>query len=123
MASESGGPGAGSRTGEQGGGRRDFLKKAAMLPAALMAARDGAAAPAAEQKLPQIRLGKHSVSRLICGTNPFNAGAHRPHRQHLVAGGVSRLAVGQVGLRRLEGRHRGLHGVAGQGDGAPRHRR
>ncbi len=76
MASESGDPGAGSRTGERDGRRRDFLKKAVMLPAALMAARAGAAAPAAERKLPQIRLGKHSVSRLICGTNPFNAGSH-----------------------------------------------
>ena len=30
----------------------------------------------AETKLPQIRLGPHSISRLICGANPFNAGSH-----------------------------------------------
>jgi hypothetical protein len=27
-------------------------------------------------KLPQIILGKYSLSRLICGTNPFNGGSH-----------------------------------------------
>jgi hypothetical protein len=35
--------------------------------------------PAAGSKtleLPQIRLGPHSISRLICGANPFNAGSH-----------------------------------------------
>lgn len=26
--------------------------------------------------LPQIRLGRHTISRLICGANPFNAGSH-----------------------------------------------
>ena len=26
--------------------------------------------------LPQIRLGSHSISRLVCGANPFNAGSH-----------------------------------------------
>jgi len=35
------------------------------------------AAPSSEQLiLPQIRLGPHSVSRLICGANPFNGGSH-----------------------------------------------
>lgn len=80
-------------------GRRDFLKKAAALPAALAAVQAGAAAqvaraaeapaasaaaPAAgaagmavdETKLPQIRIGKYSFSRLICGANTFNAGSH-----------------------------------------------
>jgi hypothetical protein len=59
--------------------RRSFLKTVAALPVALAAAQHGApasAAPAAETKLPQIRLGPHSVSRLICGANPFNAGSH-----------------------------------------------
>jgi hypothetical protein len=58
--------------------RRDFLKQAGTLPAALMAVGYGsaAAAPAAEPKLPQIRLGRYSISRLICGANPFNAGSH-----------------------------------------------
>lgn len=60
-------------------GRRDFLAKAVALPAALAAAKYAAAAPATpadKSKLPQIRLGKYSISRLICGNNPFNAGSH-----------------------------------------------
>ena len=69
--------------------RRDLLKKAVILPAAIAAAHCGAktsaraeAAPsavatgAADQTLPQIRLGKHSISRLVCGANPFNGGSH-----------------------------------------------
>ena len=77
MSCESGNAGADRRVDARDGGRRDFLKKAAMLPAALMAARSRAdAAPAAEAKLPQIRLGKHSISRLVCGANPFGAGSH-----------------------------------------------
>jgi len=50
--------------------RRNFLRQGAALaaPAALPAQ----AAP----KLPQIRLGPHSISRLICGANTFNAGSH-----------------------------------------------
>ncbi len=64
---------------EQDGCRRDFLKKAGTLPAALMAAQHATetlAAPAEEPKLPQIRLGSYSISRLICGANPFNGGSH-----------------------------------------------
>jgi len=60
-------------------GRRDFLKTMAALPAALVAAQYGggaAAAPAEEPKLPQIALGKYSVSRLVCGANPCGAGSH-----------------------------------------------
>ncbi|MHC4399009.1 MAG: twin-arginine translocation signal domain-containing protein [Planctomycetota bacterium] len=62
-----------------GGCRRDFLKKAGALSAALavsQSAGEAAAAPVEEPKLPQIRLGRYSVSRLICGTNPFNGGSH-----------------------------------------------
>jgi len=59
------------------GGRRDFLKKAVALPAALAAVQRGAGAkPADKAKLPQIRLGRYSLSRLICGANPFGAGSH-----------------------------------------------
>ncbi len=64
---------------DQDGSRRDFLKKAGAISAAVMAASHAADAPAAtaeEPKLPQIRLGAHSVSRLICGANPFNGGSH-----------------------------------------------
>jgi len=60
-------------------GRRDFLKRAAALPIAIAAAGCGAGTPAAapeEPKLPQVRLGPHSISRLICGNNPFGAGSH-----------------------------------------------
>ena len=42
-----------------------FLQGAATLSAT-------SAAPA----LPQIRLGRYSLSRLICGANPFNGGSH-----------------------------------------------
>jgi len=63
--------------------RRQFLKTlGAALPAAALACQGPqvAAAPAAAQPaaqgLPQIKLGKYSISRLICGANPFNAGSH-----------------------------------------------
>ncbi len=49
--------------------RRDFLKCGGILASL-------AAAPAAGEVLPQIRLGKHSLSRLICGSNMFGAGSH-----------------------------------------------
>jgi hypothetical protein len=62
-------------------GRRRFLKQAGVAPAALIAAGSAAGSAAAaepkeEAKLPQIQLGPHRVSRLICGANPFNAGSH-----------------------------------------------
>lgn len=63
-------------------GRREFLKQVGAIPAALAASQVAAqatgaeAAPADSPKLPQIKLGKYSVSRLICGANPFNAGSH-----------------------------------------------
>ena len=62
-----------------GDGRRDFLKKVGVLPAAVLAAGHATAEAETtntEQKLPHIRLGEHSVSRLICGANPFNGGSH-----------------------------------------------
>ena len=79
MASEMGD--AGPEGERDDGGRREFLKKMVALPAAVAAARYAAGAaeappPAAQQKLPQIQLGKHSVSRLICGSNTFGAGSH-----------------------------------------------
>lgn len=60
-------------------GRREFLRKAVALPAVLVAAegvRGASGEPAEKPKLPQIRLGRYSISRLICGANPFNAGSH-----------------------------------------------
>ncbi len=59
--------------------RREFLGKIGALPVATMAAQYGSGASGTEAEnilLPQIRLGRHSVSRLICGTNPFNGGSH-----------------------------------------------
>lgn len=52
--------------------RRDFLKTGGLLSAAVSTA---SALPGAAA-LPQVRLGRYSVSRLICGANPFNAGSH-----------------------------------------------
>lgn len=69
-------------TQPQDASRRDFLRAAAAVPVALVAAQTAIAAepappaPVEEPKLPQIRLGQHSVSRLICGANCFNAGSH-----------------------------------------------
>jgi hypothetical protein len=59
--------------------RREFLKKLGALPVAAMAAEHVtrvSSAQAGEAKLPRIKFGKYSLSRLICGTNPFNAGSH-----------------------------------------------
>ncbi len=49
--------------------RRDFLRTAGAVSA-------GVAAAAEPIGLPRIQLGRHSVSRLICGANTFNAGSH-----------------------------------------------
>jgi len=54
--------------------RRGFLHKAAMLPAAMAAvSRPGSGF---QQELPQVRIGKHSISRLIMGTNPIYGLSH-----------------------------------------------
>jgi len=63
--------------GQDDGCRRDFLRAIGAASVAAAAAGSAAdAAPAEKPKLPQIRLGPHSVSRLICGANPFNGGSH-----------------------------------------------
>jgi len=54
--------------------RRDFVRAGAAVAAGCSAG--GSTAPAEEPKLPQIRLGPHSISRLVCGANPFNGGSH-----------------------------------------------
>ncbi|MHC4463058.1 MAG: hypothetical protein ACYS6W_15060 [Planctomycetota bacterium] len=57
--------------------RREFLKKLGVLPVAAMAAEKVvSSARAGEARLPRIKFGKVSLSRLVCGTNPFNAGSH-----------------------------------------------
>jgi hypothetical protein len=57
--------------------RREFLKRLGAVPLALAAAGRVLAADApAAAALPQIKLGKYSISRLVCGANPFGAGSH-----------------------------------------------
>lgn len=60
--------------------RRDFLKRVATLPVALMIAqqysKDSALAATADGKMPLVPFGKHPMSRLVCGANPFNGGSH-----------------------------------------------
>ncbi len=56
--------------------RREFLIRLGALPVAAMAAEGVSFAQAGEGRLPRIKFGKYSVSRLVCGTNPFNAGSH-----------------------------------------------
>jgi hypothetical protein len=58
-----------------GDSRRAFLRIAGGWTAA-MAASPGGAGAAEQQQLPQIRIGKHSISRLICGGNPFGGLSH-----------------------------------------------
>lgn len=56
--------------------RRGFLHAAGALP--MVAAGLGASPPEKTDpaRLARIQLGPHSVSRLICGANPFNGGSH-----------------------------------------------
>ena len=66
---------------QRGCDRRDFLKAAAAISTTLAATqvavqRAGAESAAAKSALPQFHIGKHSFSRLIVGSNPFNAGSH-----------------------------------------------
>ncbi|NQU21850.1 MAG: hypothetical protein HQ567_11255 [Candidatus Nealsonbacteria bacterium] len=61
------------------GGRREFLKRVGGLSAAAIAVGGNscvAGEPDPQTTLPQIHLGSHSISRLICGANPFSAGSH-----------------------------------------------
>ncbi|MHC4538394.1 MAG: twin-arginine translocation signal domain-containing protein [Planctomycetota bacterium] len=58
--------------------RRDFLKQSGILAVAAIAAEKtkNSSASTKEARLPQIKFGEYSLSRLICGTNPFNGGSH-----------------------------------------------
>ncbi|MCR4411704.1 MAG: hypothetical protein NUV77_04670, partial [Thermoguttaceae bacterium] len=58
------------------GGRREFLKALGGVPIAWMAGQHAGAAEPQPKPMPQIKLGPHAVSRLICGANCFNAGSH-----------------------------------------------
>jgi hypothetical protein len=56
--------------------RREFLVKLGALPVAAMAAEGVSFARSGGTVLPHIKFGKVSISRLVCGANPFNAGSH-----------------------------------------------
>lgn len=56
--------------------RREFLVKLGTLPVAAMAAERVSFALSDPAGLPHIKFGKVSISRLVCGANPFNAGSH-----------------------------------------------
>ena len=58
--------------------RRQFLKAAGAFSIGLTMAHLGAApcSGAEQSAVPQVPLGRVRVSRLICGSNPFNAGSH-----------------------------------------------
>jgi hypothetical protein len=55
--------------------RRDFLRAAGAVAATAGAAQNAVAVEDGP-KLPQVKVGKHSISRLICGCNPFGAMSH-----------------------------------------------
>jgi hypothetical protein len=56
--------------------RRGFVRKVCGLTAGLAAGRELAFGDLPDARLPQIQLGNHAISRLICGGNPFHAGSH-----------------------------------------------
>jgi hypothetical protein len=58
--------------------RRGFLKTVGLLPAAaaMPLGQELAAATGPVGVLPQVPFGRHTISRLVCGANPFNAGSH-----------------------------------------------
>ncbi len=67
--------GAGRPAG-QADDRRGFLKKALAAGSAVVAMGGSATSANAAPPLPQIQLGPYRISRLICGSNCFNAGSH-----------------------------------------------
>jgi len=63
----------------QGSSRRAFLKGVGALSVGAAASAGVAgknASPDDSTKLPQVPFGRYSLSRLICGANPFNGGSH-----------------------------------------------
>jgi hypothetical protein len=74
------------------GDRREFLKVAGAIPAALAAAGRGGdeasageANPAEAAKMPHIAFGKYSISRLILGCHDIDAGSHLGPLHNLAA--------------------------------------
>ncbi len=56
--------------------RRSFLKSSAALAASAALGGERGAAQAKGPVLPTVRLGKHEVTRLLLGSNPFNGYSH-----------------------------------------------
>jgi len=59
--------------------RREFLRGLGGLPIAVVATErggEGDAPQTSKGRLPTINFGRYSLSRLICGANPFNGGSH-----------------------------------------------
>lgn len=58
--------------------RRRFLKALSVAPVGLLGSRELPAEPAAAEEpgLPMVPFGRHRISRLVCGSNPFHAGSH-----------------------------------------------
>ena len=54
-------------------GRRNFLGKVGLMAAITAAPASGAEG---KTEMPKIKLGKLSISPLVCGNNPFNGGSH-----------------------------------------------
>ena len=59
----------------RGASRRDFIRAVGTVPAAVAAMPQGAGAAEAP-KLPRVRIGDRSISRLICGSNTFGGLSH-----------------------------------------------
>jgi hypothetical protein len=62
-------------TRSHGDSRRGFLRTMGSLTAAAAASPQRAGA-AVQPQIPQVRIGKHSIPRLICGSNPFGGLSH-----------------------------------------------
>jgi hypothetical protein len=56
--------------------RRDFIKAVGTVPAAVAAWPLVSGAAEEPQQLPQVHWGKHSISRLVCGSNTFGGLSH-----------------------------------------------
>lgn len=112
--------------------RRHFLKTAAASAAVFAVGRTSSAAPADKSAMPQMRLGKYTISRLVCGSNPFNGGSHlssfvnREMRtyytteqivktlRHCKEVGINcwQISSGNAALfKRLRGEGLGMHGI------------
>jgi hypothetical protein len=89
--------------------RRSFLKAVGTLSAAAAGLPQDARG-AEQQKLPQVRIGKYSISRLICGSNTFGGLSHlsaminREMRQYFTPEQVAKTyrRCAEVGINTFE---------------------